>query len=284
MNRPELLLCTNGKQAGQAGLEYGLWLAGQLRSPVALLGVAESLRQQGDVQARLGEAVSRLVSSDLPYTCQMQTGRVRNILPDYAAGRLTVIGRLGRSVLRDWIRGPAFRVLLERIGAPLLYVPEAHNRLDHMLLCLGGLEYTFSMEHVGFQLAHALGAQVTLLHVVEPVSRDYPLAQRIHDHWRDILNTDTPQARNLHQALAEARRAGLNVEFKVRHGPVVHEILAEIGQGNYDLVGLGSPYSSRSLRHLYLPNVTADVAESTCLPVLTVRHGFELIADPPQGE
>jgi nucleotide-binding universal stress UspA family protein len=60
---------------------------------------------------------------------------------------------------------------------------------------------------------------------------------------------------------------------------VVHEILEEMRNGHYDLVAMGSPYSSESLRHLYMPNVTAEVAETLISPILVVRQGFELGVD-----
>jgi hypothetical protein len=43
-------------------------------------------------------------------------------------------------------------------------------------------------------------------------------------------------------------------------------------EGNYDMICMGSHYSAHALRQLYMPNVTAEVAESAHCPVLTVRH------------
>lgn len=63
--------------------------------------------------------------------------------------------------------------------------------------------------------------------------------------------------------------------MKLRQGSAVHEILDEIQTGEYDLAAMGSPYSGHSLRHLYMPNVIAEVAETAGLPVLTVRRGHE---------
>ncbi|HEX2979610.1 MAG TPA: universal stress protein [Anaerolineaceae bacterium] len=66
----------------------------------------------------------------------------------------------------------------------------------------------------------------------------------------------------------------MKAEVIVRRGNVVSEILHEAHSGKYDLIGMGSPYSTHSLRHLYLPNVTAEVAESVEIPVMTVRAGW----------
>jgi nucleotide-binding universal stress UspA family protein len=111
------------------------------------------------------------------------------------------------------------------------------------------------------------------LHVVEPVNLEYKTAREVQANWQNILETDTPQGQNLSQALAIAQGTGLKVEFKVCRGNIVHQILEEARQGSYDLIGMGSPYSAHSLRHLYMPNVTAEVAEALECPILTARQG-----------
>jgi nucleotide-binding universal stress UspA family protein len=164
---------------------------------------------------------------------------------------ITVVGPLGRPWLRRILQGRSFRRLLARVKTPLLYVPVKRLPVRNVLVCLGGLGYALGVEHLSIYLARKAGASVTLLHVVEPVTRDYPVAQKIQGHWQQILETDTPQGRNLRSALEDMQRAGLAVEFHVRMGSVVREILEEVRSGKYDLVAMGSPYSSESLRHLF---------------------------------
>ena len=48
--------------------------------------------------------------------------------------------------------------------------------------------------------------------------------------------------------------------------------MAEMKEGNYDLLCMGSPLSSNALRQLYTPNVTAEIAEMDLVPVLTARY------------
>lgn len=118
---------------------------------------------------------------------------------------------------------------------------------------------------------------MTLLNVVEPITYDYPTSRQVQEHVEGLVGTDTPQGRNLKTALSEAQAAGVPVEVKVRHGTIVHEILKEIRSGDYDLVGMGSPHSPSGLRHFFLPNVTAEVAEVIDRPVLTVRAGYDFV-------
>jgi nucleotide-binding universal stress UspA family protein len=76
----------------------------------------------------------------------------------------------------------------------------------------------------------------------------------------------------LRKALDLAKGTGLNAKALAREGNVVEQILAEIKEGEYDIVCMGSPYSAHSLRQYYTPNVTAEVAEAAHCPVLTARY------------
>ncbi len=273
MDSLPILLCTNGCGSTEPALEYGLWLAGALGAPVNLLGIIETEGQQACVEALLEETARKLEEKGLEYSAALERGRGSVVIAREAeAGRyLTIFGPLGRPTWRRVIQGRSFRRVMARVSGPLLYVPRAPLQLKRLLVCQGGLGYASQAEQVGLYLARRLGAQVTLLHVVEPVTLQYPTAQEVHAHWRAVEETDTPQGRRLRESLAEVQAAGLEGEIRVRHGNIVHEILDEIQSGSYDLVAMGSAYSAHALRRMYLPNVTAEVAEAAGCPVLTAR-------------
>jgi len=77
--------------------------------------------------------------------------------------------------------------------------------------------------------------------------------------------------RSLRKALDIAKESGLNAKAITREGNVVEQILAEIRDHDHDMVCMGSSYSAHSLRQMYAPNVTAEVAEVARCPVLTAR-------------
>jgi nucleotide-binding universal stress UspA family protein len=274
----QILLCTNGAKTSRPALTYGIWLAGLLKAPVVLLGVLEDSQDRKDLEDLMQETTHQLQANNIAYRSATREGRASVQISEYAAGGdfFAIVGPLGRPTWRRWVRGRTFRRLLARIESPLIYVPVARLSLNHILLCMGGLGYAFSMEHTILHLAQRTEADLTLLNVVEPVNLDYPIAHEVHEHWENLVETDTPLGKNLHQAMQAVVKAGLGVNVKIRHGNVVKEILEEVHEGDYDLVGLGSPYSAHSLRHIYMPNVTAEVAESIDRPVLTVRSGFEI--------
>lgn len=269
----KLLLCTNGDEHSRPAIEYGVWLAGITKQEVLLLGVVESGDDPHPVEELLGDTASRLGQMGLSYNFHIEHGNARRVIADHASrgDYLTVVGPLGRPAWKRMVQGRSFRRLMQNISTPILYVPKAHLKLERMLLCMGGLGYAANMEAVAIQLAKLAGTCVLLLHVVEPVTLTYPTAVAVQDHWQTILETDTPQGQNLRKGLSLAREAGLQVDFKVRRGSIVHEIMEEVKHGDYDLVGLGSPYGAHSLRHLYMPNVTAEIAETLDRPILTVR-------------
>ncbi|HEU0297131.1 MAG TPA: universal stress protein, partial [Anaerolineales bacterium] len=152
------------------------------------------------------------------------------------------------------------------------YVPEVRLPLNRLLICVGGLGFEVDAEALALQIALKSQAEVTLLHVVPPVDLDYPSARAASEHWKDLINTDTMLGRNLRKAVETAQAAGLTAHVEVRQGNVVEEISATMKVGNFDLVCMGSPFGGNALRQLYVPNVTAEIAESARCPVLTVRH------------
>jgi nucleotide-binding universal stress UspA family protein len=266
-----ILLVTNGAEEGYPALEYGAWLAKKLEVSVKLLGIAEQEQGSKTLLTAIKKAEASLVKLEVAHETITRQGEVRDIvckLPDLEQ-YLIVIGPLGNPRWLRWLRGRNYRHLLEKISTPLIYVPQAQNDMRHILVCMGGLGYALGVEEWAIFLAQKTNANLTILHILEKVFYDYPTASEIQSHGEEILESDTPHAHNLRLALENAKEAGIQTSLKVRHGDVIHEILAEIGSGNYDLVAMGTHSSAQSMRRLFMPNVTAEVAESIAIPVLT---------------
>ncbi len=275
----EFLITTNGNESTWPAIEYGAWAAGAIHAPVTLLGITEHLPSapidnKHPLEDIFGRAVELFQKGGVEYSLEIQNGIAEEVIPREARkkDRIVVIGPLGRPSLRRFIVGRSIRHFMAEIAAPILYVPHVRLPLKRMLICLGGLGYEITAEHLAIQVATISKAELTLLHVAPPVNLDYPTARAEREHWQDLANTNTLPGRNIRQALEIARAAGLNATAKGRQGNVVEEILAEIKKESYDLVCMGSPYSVHSLRQLYSPNITDEVAEKARCPVLTARY------------
>jgi nucleotide-binding universal stress UspA family protein len=275
----ELLIATNGYRETRQAIEYGVWLAYSMRMKVTLLGVTEDLSPAAiddhhPLEDIFEEAVSLFKDKGVEYSLEVQNGEAEQVIPEKAnrGDYITVVSPLGRPPIRRWLTGRSIRPLMEKIKGPILYVPQIRLPVRKMLVSIGGLEYAESAESLAFQIGTACHAEVAILHVIPPTDLNYPSAREVWGHMDDLAETDTLAGRSLRKGLELAKEAGLNAKTVARQGNVVEQILAEVKEGDYDIVCMGSSYSAHSLRQLYTPNVTAEVAEAVHCPVLTARY------------
>lgn len=277
--QPELLITTNGYKGTWPAIEYGAWLATVIDANITLLGVTEKLNPAAiddhhPLEDVFEKAVELFQSMNIKYSLEVQNGAAEEIIPRKAREKdyITVIGPLGRPQIRRMLTGRSIRHLMEQIEKPILYVPEMKLPLKKVLICIGGLGYEVTAEHLAMRMAMKSRAEITLLHIVPPMELDYPTARTVRKNWQTLSMTDTPVGKSLRQALEIAQADGLIAQVKARQGNIVEEISSEIKEGNYDLLCMGSPYSANALRQLYTPNVTAEIAENAVIPILTARY------------
>jgi nucleotide-binding universal stress UspA family protein len=281
--KPDLLITTNGFEGTRPSIEYGTWLAATLEKNITLLGVTENLNPAAiddhhpleDVFAR---AVELFQKNGVAYDLKVQNGNAEDIIPRIAnqGDYIVILGPLGRPQIRRMLTGRSIRHLMGEIEQPILYVPESKLPLNKILICMGGLGYEVTAEHIAMQMAIKSRAEITLLHIIPPIDMNYPTAKTVSANWQNLADTDTPIGQCLRQALESAKNNGLTANVKARQGNVVEEILAEVKERNYDLLCMGSMYSSNALRQLYAPNVTAEIADGAHCPVLTARYKRDL--------
>jgi len=276
--KPDLLITTNGFEGTWPSIEYGTWLASALDKKITLLGVTEELNPAAiDDHHPLEDVFMRAVDlfqkNGVQYNLEVQNGNAEEVIPRKAkqGDYIIVLGPLGRPQIRRMLTGRSIRHLMEEIEQPILYVPEARLPLKKILICIGGLGYEVAAEHIAMQMAMKSRAEITLLHIVPPMDLNYPTAKTVSKHWQNLTETDTPVGRSLRQALDVAKNDGLIASVKARQGNVVEEIMAEVKEENYDLLCMGSMYSTNALRQMYAPNVTAEIANSAVCPILSAR-------------
>ena len=276
----ELLIATNGYKGTLPAVEYGAWLASIFGLKVTVLGVTEkpnpaAIDAHHPLENVFAHAMELLQQHRVEYQFEVQEGNAEEVIPSRAkrGNFINVIGPLGRPPIRRLISGRSFRHLMEEIEQPIIYVPVAKLPPKRILISVGGLGYEVDENHIAMQIAMKTQAEITLLHIVPPVALDYPTAKTVSEHWQTVEETDTPVGRCLRDALDVAKRNGLTANVRPRKGDVVEEILDEVTEGGYDLLCMGSLYSSKSLRQLYTPNVTAEIADGIQCPILTTRYG-----------
>ncbi len=279
MERARLLIAVESQAPTYPALELGLLLAELLRWPVDLLGVGRA-SVDATLARRIEEATEQLGAAGLMGDVLWERGLfVPAVLrhPRARPDTLLVFSDAHHPRWRRLAHSGRFRQLQAAWPGPLLRVRTLRWPLRRLLVCSGGLDYTLPLEAFMLDLSQITGAHLTVLHVIEPVTLDYPLAHNVQRHWSHLLETDTPQAQHFRALLARAEHTGVPCELKLRHGPVVHEILTEVRTGGYDLIGMGSPFSAHSLRRLFRPEVTTLVSAGAEEPLLILRY----LPDPP---
>lgn len=277
--KSELLIATNGFTGTWRAIEYGAWFAQSMQMKATLLGVTEkssaaAIDEHHPLEDIFAKAVELFQKMGLEYNLEIRNGEAEQVIYERAnqGDFITVVSQLGRSRLRHLLSGRSLRTLMEQIQGPILYVPEVRLPLKKLLISAGGLGYEVTAENLAFQVATSARADVTILYVIPPTDLDYPTTRDVHEHIKDLQDTDTLLGRSFKKALTTAQAAGLNAKLITRQGHVAEEILTELKEGDYDLVCMGSHFSAHALRQLYMPNITAEVAEAANCPTLTVRR------------
>jgi nucleotide-binding universal stress UspA family protein len=271
-----VLLCTDGSPISEPAIAFGSRLAVLLQAQVTVLEAAARLNRGPGVLRSTADLCASLAAAGLNCQSIARSEIPRQAIVNHAVQEpydLIVIGLLRRgNWLRRWLRGPSTRRVLQRVIAPVLVVPSDRPVLRRILLCSGDLWYPAETIQLVGQIARATGAEVTLLYVIPQPLLHYPILREIEDAWGALLQTDTLQGRNLKAGRDTLRDLGVETGISLRHGPVVEQIMAEIREGEYDLVALGSTYATQSLHRYFVRSITDLVVEQAGRPVLVVRH------------
>jgi len=270
-----LLLCIDDTPRSQPVLALGERLALHLHAEVTLL-IATPQSPSPLLVTTATDVCTRLRTAELPCTLLTQTDTPRRAIiaqTETVPYDLVIVGLLKRGRLQRWLRGPFIRRVLQTVSVPVLIVPSDRPTLQRILLCSSDLWYPVETIRLVGQIAQATHAEVTILYVIPQPTLHYPVLHEIEDAWGALLQTDTPQGRNLKAGRDTLRALGIDTGISLRHGVVAEQIMAEIRTGEYDLVALGSTYAPQSSgRRFYMPSITEEVIAEAHRPVLVVRH------------
>lgn len=274
------LMCTDGSPLADRALNYGAQLVKPAGADVTLLGLITDAGRQAQVRAALDHAQSLLPK---PAETKVRSGRPANeILAEAATGRydLLVMGSRGR---RGWQR-VAFGSVAARLArsspVPVLIVKGGRMVVRKVLACTSGDVRGERVARWGGQMAHWFNAQSTILHVMSQIPTS-PRANmdELNETAEEAIAQRTREGTHLaHEvALMQAQGATVRVAPKLRYGLVREEIVAEVAEGDYDLVVLGGHQApdlggSRSLiREYLLEDVTDQVIMDVDRPILVIK-------------
>jgi nucleotide-binding universal stress UspA family protein len=143
--------------------------------------------------------------------------------------------------------------------------------IERVLLCTAGDDTVVADARLSAELIRGIGARAEILHTISQVS---PAIGRLTSRERiteALAATGTPEIQHMQAAAGVLQAAGVEAEIKVRVGPIVDEIVAELEEGSFDLLVIGAHRARGFVERLLLQDVAADILLRSPVPVLVVK-------------
>jgi nucleotide-binding universal stress UspA family protein len=272
----KVLICSDGTPQGESATRLGGSLAGALRAETTLLGIAETPETEQPLREALEREAQALQAEGASPQIVVSAGEpIREIVDQTTKTKYDVVvigGRRTGSTGLYWRSAKTYEVI-KSISPPVLVAIGDWAQLKRFLVCTGGKEFIGEAVQLTGKLAGAVGASVTLLHVMaEPPAIYADLVQMEEDVER-LLESKSELGMNLRSQKQDLEKMGVPAEVRVRHGMVVDQVFAEAREKNYDLIVTGSSQARGMLRHYIMGDLTRSILNHANCPVLVARAG-----------
>jgi nucleotide-binding universal stress UspA family protein len=186
---------------------------------------------------------------------------------------LVVIGARWTGAVGDYWRSKKTYEVIKAIQPPVLVAIGERKQLKRFVVCTGGKELIEQAVQFTGRLAAAVGASVTLLHVMAEPPAMYADLVRMEENVPQLLQSKSELGTNLRRQKRELDRLGVSAEVHLRHGIVIDQVFEEVREGNYDLIVTGTSQARGLLRHYIMGDLTRSILNRANVPVLVARAG-----------
>lgn len=275
-----MLICSDGHQQADYAIRFIAATAAACAAEITLLGIIEHPSDEPALLDALRRGAGILRDKKVPVETITRSGQPIEQIQKRTGEEhydLVVIGAERKSGGPFAMSAKAYH-LIKEIEPPVLVMIGRRTEPKRVLICSGGRNYIDRAVKLTGDIACKSPMRVTILHVMpEPPAVYAGLMAREEDTAR-ILASKSALGRNLRAEKSALEAVGVQPEMKLRHGLVVDEILAELREGEYDMVVTGSAPAGGPLRTYIMGNVTSEIVNRADCAVLVVRGG-----DPARG-
>ena len=270
----KMLICSIGSRKRLATLAYASTFAEALGTQVTLLGVVDKKRKSEQLAQDMAQIARELTDKGIDVSTSLQVDDAEQALRDELEREtydLIAMGALGgKRASRSLLESVAKRVA-QTVDSSILFVKGDRSSVSRVLICSSGTERGRLSVWTGAAIACALGAEATLLHVLDEMPTMYAGMEQMEETMSEFLQTNTHLVNEIKWAAQVLKAECRIAEVKVRRGLVPDEILREANRGDYDLLVLGSSRSAGGLVRMMMGDVTAHIIQQAKQPVLVVR-------------
>jgi nucleotide-binding universal stress UspA family protein len=270
----KILICSDGMPAADSATKLGGSLATLLHAETTLLGIAEKAEDEPSLREALEKQAEWLRAKNVSPQIAVGAGDpVRQIVDETAKAKydLVIIGarRTGSTGLH-WRSEKTYEVI-KSISPPVLVAMGEWAQLKRFLVCTGGKEFIEEAVQLTGKLAAAVGASVTLLHVMAEPPAIYADLVRLEEDVARLLESNSELGINLRTQKQDLEKLGVPTEVHVRHGIVVDQVFAEARETSYELIVTGSSHARGMVRHYIMGDLTRSILNHANCPVLVAR-------------
>jgi nucleotide-binding universal stress UspA family protein len=272
----KILICSDGTSPADSAIRLGGLLAGPTRAQATLLGIAENPQDEPPLRDALEAQAQSLRTHDVRPDIVMRAGEpIRQILKQTSKTTydLVVIGAQQKGTTGPYWRSEKTYEVIKSIPPPVLVAIGECTTLKKFLVCTGGKKSIEKAVQLTGKLAAAVGASVTLLHVMAEPPAIYADLVRMEEDVDRLLDSRSELGTNLRRQRRELERLGVSAAVRLRHGIVIDQVFEEAREGDYDLIVTGTSPARGLLRHYIMGDLTRSILNHANCPVLVARGG-----------
>ena len=272
----KILICSDGTPSAQTAIDLVGLLAGPLTAETTLLGIAETSQDEQPLREALHAQEQSLRQRGVTPDIMVQFGEpVLQIVQQTSKNKydLVVIGARWTGAVGHYWRSKRTYEVIKAIEPPVLVAIGERKQLKRFVVCTGGKEFIEQAVKFTGQLAAAVGASVTLLHVMAEPPAMYADLVRMEENVDQLLQSNSELGTNLRRQKRELDRLGVPAEVHLRHGIVIDQVFEAARDGNCDVIVTGTSQARGLFRHYIMGDLTRDILNRSNVPVLVARAG-----------
>lgn len=269
-----ILICSNGMPAADQAAQLGGMIARRCGAETTLLGIAERPDDEDSLQNALEAAGQTMQAEGVAPRIVVGTGEpVSRIQQEASSGSydLVVIGAEQKARSGPYWRSRKTYEVIKSIAPPVLVAIGSTTELKKFLVCTGGKKFIAPAVRLAGTLGAALGATVTLLHVMAEPPALYAGFIEMEEDLQRLLESKSELGINLSRQKSDLESLGVKTVVRIRHGFVLDELFQEVNEGGHDLIVAGSSTATGIVRHYIMGDLTRSILNRASCPVLVAR-------------
>ena len=271
-----ILICSDGTDPGDKPVLLAGLIAAPCQAETTLLGIVEKAGDEKTLAEALESEAAKLRKFGITPEVVLGNGEpIREILEQTKRKPydMTIIGARRKSSSGPYWRSGKTYEVIKAIPTPVLLATGVCESLKSFIVCTGGKKYIDAAVELTGKLAAAVGASVTLLHVMAEPPAIYADLVQLEEDVERLLQSGSELGRNLVAQKQSLEKLGIMVEVRVRHGFVIDQIFADVSERGHDLIVTGSSPTRGPLGHYIMGDLTRGIVNRANVPVLVARSG-----------